>query len=71
MSVKVLYTTHAIATGGRNGHTRSADGIVDVDLSIPKEMEGPATPARRRPRTCSRPAMPPASAALQSSWRAR
>jgi organic hydroperoxide reductase OsmC/OhrA len=27
MSVKVLYTTHAIATGGRNGHTRSADGI--------------------------------------------
>jgi organic hydroperoxide reductase OsmC/OhrA len=27
MSVKVLYTTHAVATGGRNGHTRSADGI--------------------------------------------
>jgi len=41
MSVKVLYTTHAIATGGRNGHTRSADGIVDVDLSIPKVMGGP------------------------------
>jgi Ohr subfamily peroxiredoxin len=41
MSVKVLYTTHAIATGGRNGHTRSADGIVDVDLSIPKAMGGP------------------------------
>ena len=41
MSVKVLYTTHAIATGGRNGHTRSADGVVDVDLSIPKAMGGP------------------------------
>jgi organic hydroperoxide reductase OsmC/OhrA len=41
MSVKVLYTTHAVATGGRNGHTRSADGIVDVDLSIPKAMGGP------------------------------
>ena len=41
MPVKVLYTTHAIATGGRNGHTRSADGIVDVDLSIPKAMGGP------------------------------
>jgi lipoyl-dependent peroxiredoxin len=41
MTVKVLYTTHAIATGGRNGHTRSADGIVDVDLSIPKVMGGP------------------------------
>lgn len=24
MSVKVLYTTHAVATGGRNGQTRSA-----------------------------------------------
>ena len=41
MSVNVLYTTHAIATGGRNGHTRSADGIVDVDLSVPKAMGGP------------------------------
>ncbi len=41
MSVKVLYTTHAVATGGRKGHTRSADGIVDVDLSIPKAMGGP------------------------------
>ena len=41
MPVKVLYTTHAVATGGRNGHTRSADGIVDVDLSIPKAMGGP------------------------------
>ena len=27
MSVKVLYTTHAVATGGRNGHTRSAGGF--------------------------------------------
>ena len=41
MSIKVLYATHAVATGGRNGHTRSADGIVDVDLSIPKAMGGP------------------------------
>ena len=41
MPLKVLYRTHAIATGGRNGHTRSADGIVDVDLSIPKAMGGP------------------------------
>ena len=41
MSIKVLYTTHASATGGRNGHPRSADGIVDVDLSIPKTMGGP------------------------------
>jgi len=53
MSVKVLYTTHAIATGGRNGHTRSADGIVDVDLSIRRRWAGRAGPARPRRRTCS------------------
>jgi Ohr subfamily peroxiredoxin len=41
MAIKVLYKTHAIATGGRNGHTRSADGVVDVNLSIPKSMGGP------------------------------
>jgi lipoyl-dependent peroxiredoxin len=49
MTVKVLYTTHAIATGGRNGHTRSADGIVDVSLSIPKAMGGPGSPGCTTP----------------------
>jgi lipoyl-dependent peroxiredoxin len=49
MTVKVLYSTHAIATGGRNGHTRSADGIVDVDLSIPKAMGGPGRPGATTP----------------------
>lgn len=34
MPVKVLSTTHAVATGGRNGHTRSADGIIDVGLEF-------------------------------------
>ena len=51
MSVKVLYTTHAIATGGRNGHTRSADGIVNVDLSIPKAMGGPGRAGATTPRS--------------------
>ncbi len=41
MAVKVLYTVHAVATGGRNGHTQSDDGIVSVNLSIPKSMGGP------------------------------
>ena len=41
MALKVLYTAHAVATGGRNGHTRSEDGIVDVQLSVPKAMGGP------------------------------
>jgi lipoyl-dependent peroxiredoxin len=40
MTLKVLYTTTATATGGRNGHTRNADGVVSVDLSIPKSMGG-------------------------------
>jgi hypothetical protein len=39
MAVKVLYTAHAVATGGREGHTQSDDGLVNVDLSIPKAME--------------------------------
>jgi Ohr subfamily peroxiredoxin len=39
--MKVLYTAEALATGdGRNGHTRTTDGKVDVDLSMPKAMGG-------------------------------
>src|ERR1035438_7071240 len=41
MAVQVLYTAHAVSTGGRNGHSESSDGIVSVDLSIPKSMGGP------------------------------
>jgi lipoyl-dependent peroxiredoxin len=37
-----IYTATATATGdGRNGHTSSEDGILDVDVRIPKEMGGP------------------------------
>jgi lipoyl-dependent peroxiredoxin len=39
--IKPLYTAVATATGGRNGHTQSSDGIVKADLSVPKEMGGP------------------------------
>ena len=49
MALKVLHTTHAIATGGRNGHTRSADGIVNVELSVPKAMGGPGKPGTTTP----------------------
>lgn len=28
-------------TGGRNGHVRSADGVLDFELRPPKEMGGP------------------------------
>jgi osmotically inducible protein OsmC len=38
---KVLYTANAVVTGGREkGHGRTADGELEVDLRIPKEMGG-------------------------------
>jgi Ohr subfamily peroxiredoxin len=37
---KILYTANAHVTGGRNGHGRTADGELDVDLRVPKEMGG-------------------------------
>ncbi|SFO33570.1 peroxiredoxin, Ohr subfamily [Chitinophaga sp. YR627] len=37
-----LYTTKATATGGRVGHVKSADGALDVDVRVPKEMGGAA-----------------------------
>ena len=37
-----IYTASATATGdGRGGHTRSSDGVLDLDLAVPKEMGGP------------------------------
>jgi lipoyl-dependent peroxiredoxin len=37
-----IYTATAHSTGdGRNGHARSDDGFIDLDLHIPKEMGGP------------------------------
>jgi osmotically inducible protein OsmC len=37
---KVLYTAHATAEGGRQGHTATDDGKLDVTLAPPKEMGG-------------------------------
>ncbi|MEA4944263.1 MAG: organic hydroperoxide resistance protein [Propionicimonas sp.] len=40
--MKPLYTASAVATGdGRNGHVRSVDGLVDLDVRTPPEMGGP------------------------------
>ena len=38
---KIVYTARATATGGRQGHSTSDDGVVDVALATPKEMGGP------------------------------
>lgn len=40
MSVNVLYRTAARATGGRDGHSATLDGSLDVKLSTPKELGG-------------------------------
>jgi osmotically inducible protein OsmC len=43
--MQTIYTASATATGdGRNGHTRSSDGVLDLDLAVPKEMGGPGGP---------------------------
>ncbi|WP_410631509.1 organic hydroperoxide resistance protein [Amycolatopsis sp. cmx-4-83] len=40
--MSALYSTQAISTGdGRNGEVRTADGVLDEALAIPKEMGGP------------------------------
>jgi Ohr subfamily peroxiredoxin len=39
--VKPLYTAEATAVGGREGHVRSQDGLLDIDLRPPAEMGGP------------------------------
>ncbi len=38
---KTLYTAQATVSGGRaNGHGRTSDGILEVDLRLPAEMGG-------------------------------
>ncbi|UHS55904.1 organic hydroperoxide resistance protein [Agrobacterium vaccinii] len=36
----ILYTTKASATGGRAGNAKSEDGVLDVTLTVPKELGG-------------------------------
>src|ERR1043166_3037730 len=47
--IKPLFTATATAIGGRNGHTKSDDGMVSVDLSVPKAMGGPGKPNTATP----------------------
>src|SRR5947208_16691494 len=48
-TIKPLFTATATATGGRNGHTESDDGMVKADLSVPKAMGGPGRPGTATP----------------------
>ncbi len=38
---KALYTAEATTKGGRDGHGRSSDGVLDLDVRPPTEMGGP------------------------------
>jgi lipoyl-dependent peroxiredoxin len=38
--MKTLYTGTATTTGGREGHVSTDDGLIDMDLSLPKSMGG-------------------------------
>jgi len=39
-----VYRTTAVSTGdGRNGHSRTTDGMIDLDLATPKEQGGPGS----------------------------
>ena len=44
---KIAYTTAASAQGGRTGHVRSADGVIDLDLARP----GTTDEAKANPET--------------------
>ena len=48
-TIKPLFTAIATATGGRNGHTASDDGMVSVNLSVPKAMGGLGKPDTATP----------------------
>lgn len=42
--MKVLYTTQATSSGGREGKSATADGVLSVTLSTPKELGGGGGP---------------------------
>jgi len=47
--IKPLATIGAASTGGRNGHSATSDGIVSIDLSVPKSMGGAGKPGTGTP----------------------
>ena len=47
--MNVLYTAEATSSGGREGRVRTSDGVIDVALSMPKELGGPGRPGTTNP----------------------
>jgi osmotically inducible protein OsmC len=53
----ILYRTPTIISiGGRDGSIRSADGLIDLQLAVPKEMGGQG--GKTNPRSFSLRVMP-------------
>lgn len=48
-TVKLLYTATGTSEGGRNGTALSGDGLIDVNLSVPKAMGGPGNAGATTP----------------------
>jgi Ohr subfamily peroxiredoxin len=38
--METLYTAKATAAGGRKGHVKTEDGVIDMNLEMPKAMGG-------------------------------
>lgn len=47
--MSVIYTADVTAVGGRNGHVKSSDDLLDLDLAPPKEMGGDGSRAATNP----------------------
>ena len=43
------YTAHATTAAGRNGHVKSSDGVLEHDLTLPKEIGGPGKAGATNP----------------------
>ena len=43
------YVAVATSSGGREGHVRSSDGVLDLPLSMPKELGGSGKPGTTNP----------------------
>ena len=62
-----IYTAEAHVTGGRlEGHGRTSDGALEVDIRIPESLGGPG--GGTNPEQLSPSGMPPASRARSTPW---
>jgi Ohr subfamily peroxiredoxin len=44
-----LYSASATAIGGRDGHVETSDGLLKLEMSLPKSMGGPGRPETTNP----------------------